>query len=137
MSVPEAQSGQRIDRWLWFTRLFKSRSLASKAVEDGAVRITRAGQTIRTDKPSYALRAGDVVTLRIRGMVRVVEVISGGVRRGPASEAQTLYRDLTAPLPVAPAEGAAAPSPRPPGKPSKRDRRALGELKAKDHLEED
>lgn len=130
-------TGQRIDRWLWFTRLFKSRSLASKAVEDGAVRITRAGQTIRTDKPSYALKAGDVVTLKIRGAVRILEVLAGGTRRGPATEAQTLYRDLTAPSPASPDDPADAASPRPPSKPDKRNRRALGALKTGDHFEED
>ena len=136
MSVPEINAGQRIDRWLWFTRLFKSRSLASKAVEDGAVRITRAGQTTRIDKPSYALKAGDVVTLKIRGMVRVLEVVSGGVRRGPASEAQTLYKDLTAPAPFA-AEDVKIASPRPASKPDKRERRALEALKTKGPIEED
>lgn len=137
MSASEPQAGQRIDRWLWFTRLFKSRSLASKAVENGAVRITRAGQTIRTDKPGYTLKAGDVVTLKIRGMVRVLEVVSGGVRRGPATEAQTLYRDLTVPPPAVSAERVEIPSPRPPAKPDKRERRALEAFKIKGPIEED
>ena len=137
MSASEPPGGQRIDRWLWFTRLFKSRSLASKAVEDGAVRITRAGQTIKTDKPSYALKAGDVVTLKIRGVVRVLEVVSGGVRRGPASEAQTLYKDLAPPSAVPGGAPQEAPSPRPPARPDKRDRRAIGALKACDQLDEE
>ncbi|MFZ1991068.1 MAG: RNA-binding S4 domain-containing protein [Alphaproteobacteria bacterium] len=135
--MSEPQDGQRIDRWLWFTRIFKSRSLASKAVEDGAVRITRAGQTIRTDKPSYALKAGDVVTLKIRGVVRVLEVISGGVRRGPASEAQTLYKDMAPPSAAISAAPEESPSPRPPARPDKRDRRAIGALKARDQLDEE
>ncbi|HXZ68410.1 MAG TPA: RNA-binding S4 domain-containing protein [Alphaproteobacteria bacterium] len=138
MTALGPQEGQRIDRWLWFTRLFKSRSLASKAVEAGAVRITRAGQTIRTDKPSYALKAGDVVTLKIRGTVRVLEVVSGGARRGPASEAQTLYKDLALPpSPALSAQPETAPSPRPPTRPDKRARRALEALKARDQLDEE
>ena len=137
MSASEPQDGQRVDRWLWFTRLFKSRSLASKAVEDGVVRITRAGQTIRTDKPSYTLKPGDVVTLKIRGAVRVVEVVSGGVRRGPASEAQTLYKDLAPPVTSSRAEPEVPSSPRPPGRPDKRDRRAIEALKARDQLDEE
>ena len=136
MNVPEANGSQRIDRWLWFARLFKSRSLASKAIEGGAVRITRAGKTIRADKPSYAVKAGDVVTLKIRGAVRVLEVVSGGVRRGPASEAQTLYRDLSVPTP-AQAEPEDPPSPRPPARPGKRDRRALQELRNREPCEDD
>jgi len=137
MSISEPQGGQRIDRWLWFTRIFKSRSLASKAVEDGAVRITRAGQTIKTDKPSYALKAGDVITLKIRGVVRVLEVVSDGVRRGPASEAQTLYKDLAPPSAAPGGAPQEAASPRPPARPDKRDRRAIGALKARDPLDEE
>jgi len=129
MSASEPHGGQRVDRWLWFTRLFKSRSLASKAVADGAVRITRAGQTIRTDKPSYALKAGDIVTLRIKGAVRVVEVVSGGVRRGPSSEAQALYKDLS-PAPPALSVQTEGIAPHPPARPDKRDRRALRTLKS-------
>jgi ribosome-associated heat shock protein Hsp15 len=131
-------AGQRIDRWLWFARIFKSRSLATKAVEDGAVRITRAGVTMRTDKPSYALKVGDVVTLRVHGHVRVLEVLHGAVRRGPAPEAQALYIDRSDP--IAPAGSAADPSalsPRPPSRPGKRDRRALDRLRASDQLDED
>jgi len=136
MSAPDLQGGQRIDRWLWFTRLFKSRSLASKAVEDGAVRITRAGQTVRTDKPSYLLKPGDIITLKMHGAVRVLEVVSGGSRRGPASEARLLYKDLTGPAPASTSAPAEA-SPRPPGKPDKQARRALGQLMARNQIEED
>jgi ribosome-associated heat shock protein Hsp15 len=118
--------GQRLDRWLWFARIFKSRSLATKAVESSGARITRAGATVRTDKPSYTLRVGDVVTIEAHERVRVLEVQLGGVRRGPAAEAQTLYKDLSDPAAQTPKEDAA---PRPPSRPNKRDRRALDRLK--------
>jgi len=133
--APAASAGQRVDRWLWFARIFKSRSLAAKAVEGGAVRITRSGQTIRTDKPSYGLKVGDVVTLKVRGLVRVVEVLGSGERRGPARQAQSLYRDLTAPAQAIPDEpSASAPEPHSGGRPGRRARRALDRLKGRDQL---
>lgn len=82
---------QRLDRWLWFTRIVKSRTLAAKFVADGKVRVNR----VRVDKPSYALKPGDVLTTAIHRTVRVIQVVALGQRRGPASEAQALYADLT------------------------------------------
>lgn len=122
---------QRLDKWLWYTRVYKSRSLASKAVAEGAARITRGGTTSRINKPSFLVCIGDVVTLSAHKQVRVLEVVSPGKRRGPAIEAVTLYRDLSVPI-----NGSKATSdqldtsPRPAGRPSKKDRRALQELQA-------
>lgn len=122
---------QRLDKWLWFARIYKSRSLASKAVAEGAARITRGGTTSRTNKPSFLVHIGDVVTLSAHKQVRVLEVISPGKRRGPATEAVMLYQDLTAPT-----NGSKTTpdqldtTPRPAGRPSKKDRRALHELQA-------
>jgi ribosome-associated heat shock protein Hsp15 len=135
MTAPDAKAGQRIDRWLWFARIFKSRSLATKTTEEHADRVTRAGATIRTDKPSYALKIGDVLTLKVRGVVRVLEVLDGGLRRGPPSEARTLYRDLSAPEPGGELES--APAPHPAAKPGKRDRRALDRLRSDEQLGEE
>ena len=127
MTAPETGAAQRLDRWLWFARIFKSRSLATKTVEEGAVRVTRANATIRTDKASYPVRPGDVVTVKVHDRVRVLEILSGGTRRGPAKEAQTLYRDLSASLPSAPSD---SKSPKPSTRPDKRDRRAIERLKS-------
>ncbi len=121
-----AAGTQRLDRWLWFARIFKSRSLATKTVESSGARITRGGETVRTTKPSYTLRIGDIVTIEAHERVRVLEVRLAGVRRGPAAEAQTLYRDLSDPAAERNKEPA---SPRPPSRPDKRDRRALDRLK--------
>jgi ribosome-associated heat shock protein Hsp15 len=126
MSGEESGSGQRIDRWLWFARIFKSRSLASRAVAEDGVRVTRAGATQRVEKPAFALRVQDVVTLKRKDEVRVLEVVALGARRGPASEALGLYNDLS-PAPAATTKFTA--SPRPPTRPSKRDRREIGRLK--------
>lgn len=81
---------QRLDKWLWFARFAKSRTLAAKLVASGFVRVN--GQ--RTDNPAKALSVGDVVTLALAHATLVVRVEGLGVRRGPASEARQLYADL-------------------------------------------
>jgi ribosome-associated heat shock protein Hsp15 len=82
---------QRLDKWLWFVRAVKSRTLAAALVAEGKVRVNRE----RASKPSHALRVGDVVTLTVHAQVRVLKVLSTGVRRGPPVEARGLYEDLT------------------------------------------
>jgi ribosome-associated heat shock protein Hsp15 len=81
---------QRLDKWLWFARFAKSRSLAAKLIEEGCIRVNRQ----RAVKPSMAVKCGDVLTMTLHGRVRVVEVRAAGERRGPASEAQTLYSEV-------------------------------------------
>ncbi len=82
---------QRLDKWLWFCRFTKTRSLAAKVVVDGFVRING----IRAQDPAKALNVGDVVTLSLPQGVRVVRVEKLGSRRGPAVEARGLYTDLS------------------------------------------
>jgi ribosome-associated heat shock protein Hsp15 len=117
---------QRIDKFLWFARFFKSRTLATSVVAGGKVRIN--GE--RCDKPSTIVKAGDVLTFPAGPRVRVIEVVAGGTRRGPASEAQTLYVDMTPPPDVPEAE---PPSPaereRGSGRPTKRERRVTDALR--------
>jgi ribosome-associated heat shock protein Hsp15 len=110
----------RLDKWLWFARVVKSRTLAAGLVEDGKVRVNRE----RVTKPSQTVRVGDVLTVSVGPRVRILEVAAMGTRRGPASEAQALYVDRSPP-PAAPA----APSPlmsgereSGAGRPTKRDR---------------
>ena len=88
-----AGSTQRIDKWLWFARVMKTRSRAAALVSEGAVRVNRR----KIVKPSHPVAPGDVLTLAVRGRVRVLKVIDPGARRGPAAEARLLYEDLTAP----------------------------------------
>ena len=78
---------QRLDKWLWFSRMLKSRTLAAQLVTDGKVRINRA----RVTKPSHALRKGDVLTIAMRGNVKILKVLAPGHRRGPPPEARLLY----------------------------------------------
>ncbi|WP_137391837.1 RNA-binding S4 domain-containing protein [Rhodoligotrophos defluvii] len=83
--------GQRIDKWLVYARLVKTRSLAVELLEHGRVRVNRE----RMRKPSHVISPGDILTLSLPGRVRVLRVLRCGERRGPAREAQTLYQELT------------------------------------------
>ncbi|MEI4473307.1 RNA-binding S4 domain-containing protein [Frigidibacter sp. MR17.24] len=84
----------RLDKWLFFARFCKTRSVAQELVERGRVRLNGT----RVTKPGHVLRPGDTLTLSLPGQVRLVRVAACGDRRGPASEAQGLYLDLeTAP----------------------------------------
>lgn len=87
----------RIDKWLWFARFCKSRSLAQTLVEEGAVRIN--GRPVA--KASATVKPGDRVLMRLGRIWRQVDVIALGQRRGPAEEAQTLYV-LLPPPPITP-----------------------------------
>lgn len=122
--------GVRLDKWLWYARFFKSRTLATALCRAAKVRVNK----IVVDKPHLALRPGDVLTFPMGRRVRVVRVVAPGTRRGPAAEAQSLYEDL-APAP----SPAAAPKPVTgdsvgqrglgAGRPTKRERRALDRLR--------
>ena len=90
-----AGESQRIDKWLWFSRIVKTRSLAAALVSGGAVRVNRQ----RIAKPSHPVAPGDVLTLAVHGRVLVVKVLEPGKRRGPGAEARQLYEDLTGPPP--------------------------------------
>jgi ribosome-associated heat shock protein Hsp15 len=90
-----AEVRRRIDQWLWFARVTKSRTLAQKLVAGGHVRLNR----VKTDNPAHVLRVGDVLTIADEHAVRVLRVLGLGERRGPAVEAAGLYEDLNAPKP--------------------------------------
>jgi ribosome-associated heat shock protein Hsp15 len=79
---------QRLDKWLWFARVTKSRNLAAQLVQDGKVRVNRT----KVVKPSHTVRSGDVLTIAVRGSVEVLKVLAPGVRRGPPPEARQLYQ---------------------------------------------
>ncbi|MFV0383031.1 RNA-binding S4 domain-containing protein [Paracoccus sp. (in: a-proteobacteria)] len=81
----------RLDKWLFHARLFKSRGLAADRIEGGGIRLN--GQPCR--KPGHVVRPGDLLVVSAHGRVRSFHVLSLGTRRGPASEAQQLYRETT------------------------------------------
>lgn len=126
-----ATDARRVDQWLWFARVVKSRTLAAELVATGKVRINRE----RIDKPSHGLKIGDVVTVTAHARVRVLKVVHAGARRGPPAEAQTLFEDLTPP--PEPRETTVAPAPvgerdAGAGRPTKRERRATDKLRRSD-----
>lgn len=88
----EAQARQRLDKWLFFARAVKSRSLAAKLVAAGHVRINRD----KTDQPARPVKPGDVLTIALDRRVLVWRVVAVGQRRGPPQEARSLYEDLGA-----------------------------------------
>ena len=100
----EAQETQRLDKWLWFARFFKSRTLAAKACDGERVRVNKAVVA----KAHQAIRVGDVLTFPQARDIRVVRVLALGARRGPATEARGLYEDLTAPAAMTSASETAA-----------------------------
>ena len=81
---------QRLDKWLWFARFVKSRTLASKLVGDGFVRVNGR----RVENPAKGVAVGDVVTVAVARTTAVVRVEALGARRGPAPEARRLYSEL-------------------------------------------
>ena len=80
----------RIDRYLFFIRLLKSRTLAQSLIESGHVRIDGK----RVEKSSEDVRIGNIVAIPLHGRVRVLKVLWLPDRRGPASEARTCYQEL-------------------------------------------
>ena len=125
-SVMDPQTPQiRIDKWLWHARFFKSRTIASKLVQCGKLRLNRG--IVR--KSGTMLKLGDVLTFPQGSLIRVIEVVKLSERRGPASEAQTLYKDLSPPPTSKPKPSALSARPRGSGRPTKSERRAIDRLR--------
>lgn len=82
----------RLDRYLFFVRLSKSRTLAQCLIEEGHVRVDGK----RVAKTSEEVRIGQVIALPLHGRVRVIRVISLPSRRGPPAEAQQHYHEIDA-----------------------------------------
>ncbi|MHB1056695.1 MAG: RNA-binding S4 domain-containing protein [Rhodanobacter sp.] len=126
-SADPATTDTRADVWLWAARFFKTRSLAKQAIDGGRIDVNGAGC-----KPAKALHAGDRLKIG-RGEERLeVEVLALSDRRGPASVAQTLYRETDASRATREAAreqhrlmGASGP----PKRPDKQARRKLQRLK--------
>jgi ribosome-associated heat shock protein Hsp15 len=119
------EDGRRLDKWLWFARFCKSRTLASKLCAAGKIRI--GGELVH--KAHYLVRLGDVLTFPQGPHIRVVRVVQLGIRRGPAPEARTLYEDLSPPAPREPATLQREPGA---GRPTKAERRAIDRIRGGD-----
>lgn len=118
----QARETIRLDKWLWQARFFKTRSLAAQVVGAGHLRLNGAHQS----KPAKTVGPGDVLTFSQGDVIRVVKVMACGDRRGPASEAQALYQDLTPPAAAKPPVNPAFDGKGRPGKKERRNSDAFG-----------
>lgn len=115
---------QRIDRWMWCARFFKTRSIAARFVGTGKVRVNGT----RVTKAAHQVRPGDVLTFPLGDRIRIIEVVTFVEKRGSATIAATLYDDQS---PLAPPKGKDKPvNPSPEAAPDSRARAKLRELKA-------
>lgn len=118
----------RIDKWLWAARFFKTRSLATDAVENGRVQLNE----VRI-KPAKAVAVGDRLSIQIGRYQFVVEVLALSSKRGSAPEAQKLYRETDESRQVREAIAAQLKAQPQPfyfkGRPTKRDRREIERFK--------
>ena len=124
-----AESGIRMDKWLWHARFFKSRSLATQFCNAGKLRVD--GVIIK--KAHFLARPYMVLTFSRSRQVHIVKILVLGSRRGPATEAKTLYEDLSPPLsPKSTEANSSATLIRPmgSGRPTKRERRRLDQLRS-------
>jgi len=81
----------RIDRFLFFIRLAKSRTFAQTVIDEGRVRIDGK----RVARPSEEVRVGSVIALPLHDQVRILRIVALPTRRGPAQEAHACYEELT------------------------------------------
>ena len=128
MTIEEKSEDCRLDKWLWHTRFYKTRSLATAAISGGKVHLNA-----ERVKPSHRVRVGDRLSLALQGIVAEFEVLGLPRRRGPAAEARVQFLETPAS-----AERrtklreqqrlAEASRPRPDARPDKRERRRLMRL---------
>jgi len=117
---------QRLDKWLFFSRAVKSRTLAQKLIETGAIRVNSE----RTDRSDHKVGAGDVLTMTVHTRLLVWRILDPGSRRGPPTEAVLLYEDLSPP-PIPREEAPPVHAGREPGsgRPTKKERRDTDKLR--------
>jgi ribosome-associated heat shock protein Hsp15 len=117
---------QRIDKWLWHARVVRTRTAAAGLVDNGLVRLNGA----RVDAASRAVRIGDVITVALDRTVRLLRVTDFAERRGSASDAASLFEDISPAAPDA-SKGRSEPEAQT-RRPSKNQRRELLRLKRPD-----
>ena len=128
MATDEKSDNHRLDKWLWHTRFYKTRSLATAAITGGKVHLNA-----ERIKPAHRVRIGDRLSLSLQGIVAEFEVLGLPARRGPASEAQEQFAETPASVErrakLREQQRLAQVSrPRPDARPDKRDRRRLMQL---------
>jgi ribosome-associated heat shock protein Hsp15 len=128
MPADDKSDNHRLDKWLWHARFYKTRSLATAAINGGKVHLNA-----ERIKPAHQVRIGDCVSLSLQGMVAEFEVLGLPRRRGPAAEAQAAYLETPASAQrrarlLEQLRLAQVSRPRSEGRPDKRDRRLLMRL---------
>jgi len=128
MTNDENTDNHRLDKWLWHARFFKTRSLATAAINGGKVHLNA-----ERVKPAHRVRVGDRLSLSLQGIVAEFEVLGLPQRRGPAAEAQAQFVETPASAQrrakLREQQRLAQVSrPRPDTRPDKRDRRRLMRL---------
>ncbi|HEV2117366.1 MAG TPA: RNA-binding S4 domain-containing protein [Terriglobales bacterium] len=127
-------AGVRIDKWLWAARFFKTRSLSARACELGRIQSNK-----QAVKPAREVHVGDRLEIRTESGDFDVEVLLLSEVRGPASVAQTLYRETESSRElrikaVQERRAGMAFNPAPQGRPSKRDRRKILQFRSDDRM---
>lgn len=124
---------QRLDKWLWFARVAKTRTLSATLVSEGKVRVNG----VKVIKPAHTVKPGDTVAVVMRQRMRILKVAGVGARRGSADVAALLFEDLS-PAPPPKRDGGMADGgthvidgAREPGRgrPTKRERREMERFK--------
>ncbi len=128
MTNDEEGAAHRLDKWLWQARFYKTRGLATAAIQGGKVHLN--GERV---KPAHRVRLGDLLSLSLDGVVAEFEVLGLPARRGPAAEARAHYAETPASATRRAAlreqqRLADLTRPRPDTRPDKRDRRRLMRL---------
>jgi ribosome-associated heat shock protein Hsp15 len=132
-SPPPTDDSLRLDKWLWAARFFKTRGLAQDEIEKG--RVLLAGERV---KPARVVRVGDELRIRAGEIERTVIVRDLSDRRGPAPVAQALYEETPASIRARVEAQARRALYREPseaiehGRPTKRDRRQLEQMRPRD-----
>ena len=97
MQVMQTDSSSvRLDVWLWRARFFKTRALSARACESGHIRLERFGKVTRVEKASTAVKPDDRLIFALGTRLYDIVMVNTGERRGPATEAQSLYRQASA-----------------------------------------
>ena len=88
--LTEPPASLRLDKWLWFARLVKTRAIAQDLAQSGHVRLN--GQ--RVTSAARLVRIGDILTIALPSQTRVLKICAVAERRGPAVEGAALYEDI-------------------------------------------
>ena len=128
-----AENSIRLDKWLWFARVVKTRTLAQKLVRSSKVRVDK----VKATNPARQVSAGETLTITLERQIKVLKIVECGDRRGPFAQACKLYQDLSPPPPAKDVKNSLSEyeilekTPRP----DKQNRRKLVELKNRQYFQ--